>query len=260
MRPGDRHLSVESTYEYGSRQGVWRILNVFKEHGMVLTCYAVGKAIELNPQVVPVMEEMGCELASHAYRWIDYHVYEHDEAKERELMYKAIKAIENISSDHKPPVGWYTGRDTANTRRLVQEVYDELGYELLYNADCYNDDLPYWIPSPTAKVPGSPEDPGMLMLPYTFENNDMRFDKPHGFKLASDFFQYLKDSFDTLYEEGCKGSPKMMTIGLHCRLIGRPGRIAGLKRFMEYIKTKPGVWVTTRRDIAKHWRQTHPYH
>ncbi len=249
-------MGVESNFEYGSRQGFWRVLELFRKHNMVFTCYAIGKAIEENPTVVPAMEQIGCEIASHAYRWIDYNLYTKDPEAEKVHVRMVVSAIRKTRESGKPPVGWYTGRDTINTKRLVQEVFNEMNIPLLYNSDAYNDDLPYWIESPARK---GGQDEGMLIVPYTGDNNDMRFDKSPGFTTPDQFFEYLKAAFDTLYQEGLGGSPKMMSIGLHGRLIGRPGRIAGLREFMEYIESKPAVWITTREEIARHWRSRFPY-
>lgn len=237
---GERHMSMESVYEYGSRAGVWRVLRLFKQYDIPLTVFAVAMALERHPDVARAMMEDKHEICSHGYRWIDYRHM--DYAEEREHMHKAIEIIERITGER--PLGWYTGRTGPNTRKIVAE---EGGF--LYDSDAYDDDLPYWHeegPKP------------QLVIPYTLDVNDMRFATVQGFNSGEQFYQYLKDSFDTLYEEGAT-APKMMSIGLHCRLIGRPGRIAALKRFLEYVKQHDKVWLCRRIDIAKHWHQHHPH-
>lgn len=239
-RQGVRHMSMESLYEYGSRAGVWRVLSLFKEKNIPLTIFAVGMALERHPELAKVFVDEGHEVCSHGYRWIDYQYV--DEETERADMQKAIKAITALTGQR--PQGWYTGRTGPNTHRLVAE---EGGF--LYNADDYSDDLPFW------RLEG---DTPQLMVPYTLDTNDMRFAAMQGFNTGEHFFQYLKDAFDTLYEEG-KTSPKMLSIGLHCRLIGRPARIAGLRRFLEYVGQFDDVWCARRIDIAKHWHEHFPY-
>lgn len=237
---GVRHISMESIYEYGSRAGVWRILKLFRKEEIPLTIFAVGMAVERYPEVVQAMAEDGHEICSHGYRWIDYqHVKKEDEKAD---MQKAIAAIE--SAVGKRPVGWYTGRTSPNTRKLVAE---EGGF--LYDSDAYDDDLPYWHtegPKP------------QLVIPYTLDTNDMRFSTPQGFNSGEQFFQYLKDAFDVLYEEG-EDAPKMLSVGLHCRLIGRPARLAALKRFVDYVKQHDRVWFARREEIARHWHEHHPH-
>jgi len=237
---GVRNLSMESCYEYGSRVGVWRLLNLFSEYQIPLTVFAVAMALERHPEVAKAFVAANHEICSHGYRWIDYQYT--DEAEEREHLYKAIDIIKELTG--KRPTGWYTGRLGPNTRRLVAE---EGGF--LYDSDAYDDDLPYWV-----KANNQPH----LVIPYTLDVNDMRFATPQGFNSGEQFFQYLKDSFDTLYAEGAV-SPKMMSVGLHCRLIGRPGRIASLKRFLDYVKQHEDVWLCTREQIANHWVENHPY-
>jgi len=239
-REGVRHMSMESIYEYGSRAGVWRLLNLFKEMDIPLTIFAVAMALERHPDVAKAFVEAGHEICSHGYRWIDYQYV--DEATEREHMHKAIEIIERLTGSR--PLGWYTGRTSPNTNRIVAE---EGGF--LYNADDYSDDLPFW-----KEEAGIPQ----LMIPYTLDTNDMRFAALQGFNTGEHFFQYLKDAFDTLYAEGAE-SPKMLSIGLHCRLIGRPARIAGLRRFLAYVKQFDDVWCCRRIDIAHHWRENFPY-
>jgi len=236
---GARHMSMESLYEYGSRAGVWRILELFRRHELALTCFAVAMALERNPAVADALLEQGHEICSHGYRWIDYqHI---DEATERAHVERAVEILTRLAGA--PPRGWYTGRASPNTRRLVAE---HGGF--LYDADDYSDDLPFWT-----RPIGQPH----LVIPYTLEANDMRFATVQGFVTGEQFFTYLKDSFDVLYAEG-RTAPKMMSVGLHARLIGRPGRLAGLERFLEYLKMKDDVWVARRIDIARHWYETHP--
>jgi allantoinase len=236
----ERNLSVESVYEYGARAGFWRILRLFRERDLTLTVYAVGMALERHPEAGRAMVEAGFEVASHGWRWIDYqHVAEDEERAHLKL---AIAAIERVTG--RRPVGWYTGRTSARTRRLVVE---EGGF--LYDSDSYADDLPYWL-----EVGGRPH----LVIPYTLDNNDMKFALSNGFNRGEDFFEYLRDAFDVLYEEGAH-QPKMMSVGLHCRLVGRPGRAAALTRFLDYARSHDHVWITTRAEIARHWRQQHPH-
>lgn len=238
-RSGERSLSVESVYEYGTRAGLWRLLRLFTVRSLPLTVYAVGMAVERHPQAVRAMAEAGFEIASHGWRWIDYH--DVDEATERQHISRSIAAIEGACGTR--PVGWYTGRISSNTRRLVVEAGG-----FLYDSDSYADDLPYWV-----EVGDRPH----LILPYTLDNNDMRFALSNGFDHGGAFFAYLKDAFDVLYEEGLT-EPKMMSVGLHCRLAGRPGRAAALARFLDYVKGHERVWVTTRKAIARHWHERHP--
>ncbi|KXF83169.1 allantoinase PuuE [Enterovibrio coralii] len=240
---GVRHISMESIYEYGSRAGVWRILRLFRQQEIPLTVFAVGMAAERNPDVIKAMVEDGHEICSHGYRWIDYQYVREDD--EREDMNKAIAALEAVTGER--PLGWYTGRTSPNTRKLVAE-----NGGFLYDSDAYDDDLPYWHEEGT--TPGKPQ----LVIPYTLDANDMRFSTVQGFNSGDQFFQYLKDSFDVLYEEGLD-APKMLSVGLHCRLIGRPGRLAALKRFIEYVQQHDRVWMTRRIDIAKHWHEHHPH-
>jgi putative urate catabolism protein len=230
-----RHMSMESMYEYGSRAGFWRLHRLFQRYKLPVTVYGIAMAMERNPDVVSAMLEANWEIASHGYRWIDYQFV--PEETEREHMAKAIDIHERLTGSK--PLGWYTGRDSPNTRNLVLE-HDHF----LYDSDSYADDLPYW----------HQHDRGHhLIIPYTLDNNDMRFAAPQGFNSGEQFYTYLKDSFDTLYEEG----GRMMNVGLHCRVVGKPGRAASLARFLEYVSTKPDVWVARRSDIANHWHQHH---
>ena len=230
-----RHMSMESMYEYGSRAGFWRLHRLFERYKLPVTVYGIAMAMERNPDVVSAMLKADWEIASHGYRWIDYQFV--PEETEREHMAKAIDIHERLTGSK--PLGWYTGRDSPNTRNLVLE-HDHF----LYDSDSYADDLPYW----------HQHDRGHhLVIPYTLDNNDMRFAAPQGFNSGEQFYTYLKDSFDTLYEEG----GRMMNVGLHCRVVGKPGRAASLARFLEYVSTKPDVWVARRMDIANHWHQHH---
>jgi putative urate catabolism protein len=240
-----RHLSMESIYEYGSRVGVWRILREFERRKLPLTVFGVGMALQRSPDVAAAFVELGHEIASHGWRWIHYQ--DVDEATEREHMRLAIEAIAKLTGAH--PAGWYTGRDSPNTRRLV---VDEGGFE--YDSDYYGDDLPLWMKvrrSDGAAVPH-------LVVPYTLDANDMRFALPQGFAQADDFFTYLRDSFDALYAEGAE-RPKMMSVGMHCRLLGRPGRIVALQKFLDHVARHDRVWVCRRIDIARHWKAVHPF-
>ncbi len=236
---GERHMNMESLYEYGSRVGVWRILELFRRKEIPLTLFAVAMAIERNPAVAEAAMKAGHEICSHGYRWIDYRNVPED--VEREHLAKAIEILTRISGTR--PLGWYTGRTGANTRRLVAE---EGGF--LYDADDYSDDLPFWV-----TVEGRPH----LVVPYTLDANDMRFATPQGFNAGDQFLNYLRDSFDTLYAEGGT-TPRMMSIGLHCRLAGRPGRIKALERFMDHALSRDDVWFCRRVDIARHWRARFP--
>ncbi|MBS1157865.1 MAG: allantoinase [Proteobacteria bacterium] len=240
----ERHLSMESIYEYGSRVGVWRILKEFEKRGLPLTVFGVGMALQRHPELTAAFVELGHEIACHGWRWIHYqHV---DEAIEREHMRLALDVIEQMTGER--PLGWYTGRDSPNTRRLVAD-----DGRLLYDSDYYGDDLPFW--TEVTKSDGTPVP--HLIVPYTLDTNDMRFSLPQGFSHSDPFFQYLKDSFDVLYAEGDE-SPKMLSIGMHCRLLGRPGRFLALQRFLDHIEQHDRVWVCRRLDIARHWIATHP--
>lgn len=237
---GMRHVSMESIYEYGTRAGVWRLLRLFKKYDLPVTIFAVALALEKYPEMAQAFLRDGHEICSHGYRWINYQYV--DEATEREHMQKAIDIITRITGER--PLGWYTGRTSPNTRKLVVE---EGGF--LYDADDYSDDLPFWDDSL-----GKPQ----LVVPYTLDSNDMRFAAAQGFNTSEHFYTYLKDAFDTLYAEG-EESPKMLSIGLHCRIVGRPGRIAGLEKFIRYVKEHDKVWLCRRIDIARHWHEHHPY-
>jgi len=234
-----RHINMESMYEYGSRRGFWRLHKLFQEKNIPITIFGVAMALERNPDVCKAIKNGNYEVASHGWRWIDYQNVKKN--VEKEHMKKAVKSIEKIFG--KRPLGWYTGRCSPNTRDLV---FDDGGF--LYDSDSYSDDLPYWEYKKNKK---------QLIIPYTLDNNDMRFATNQGFNSGEQFYTYLKDSFDALYEEG-KNSPKMMSVGLHCRLIGRPGRIQSLKKFLEYVLKFDDVWICKRIDIAKHWIKNYP--
>ncbi len=233
-----RHINMESLYEYGSRAGFWRIHNLFKKYNLPLTVFGVGMAMERSLEICKEMKKSNYEIASHGWRWIDYQNI--SKSIEKKHMKKAINIIKKIFGQR--PVGWYTGRCSPNTLDLVME---EGGF--LYCSDTYSDDLPYWEKRGKKK---------QLMIPYTLDNNDMRFLTNQGFNYGDQFYNYLKDSFDALYEEG-KENPKMMSIGLHCRIIGKPGRIQSLKKFLDYVTNFDKVWICKREDIAKHWIKNH---
>jgi len=235
----DRHINMESMYEYGSRRGFWRLHKLFQEKKIPITIFGVAMALERNPEVCEAIKNGNYEVACHGWRWIDYqNVKKSTEKKDMKLAIKTIKKIFG-----KRPLGWYTGRCSPNTRDLVFE-----DGEFLYDSDSYSDDLPYWEYKNNKK---------QLIIPYTLDNNDMRFATNQGFNSGDQFYTYLKDSFDTLYEEG-KTNPKMMSVGLHCRLIGRPGRIQSLKKFLDYALKFNDVWICKRIDIAKHWIKNYP--
>jgi putative urate catabolism protein len=232
---GRRNLNTESMFEFGSRAGFWRVHRVFTKHGLPLTVYAVGQALERNPAAAQAMVDAGWEVASHGWRWIDYG--DLPEAEEREHMRLAIEAIERLCGTR--PVGWYTGRGTENTRRLVVE---DGGF--LYDSDSYADELPYWVEVAAKQH---------LVIPYTLDANDFKFLIPNGFATAGDFHAYLVDTFEQLYEEG----GRLMNVGLHCRIVGRPGRAPALDRFLAHVRAREGVWVATRAEIARHWHAEH---
>lgn len=238
-REGVRHMSMESVYEFGSRVGVWRLKKLFDRYKVPVTVFAVGMAVERYPAPVQALHAAGHEICSHGYRWIDYQYV--DEATEREHMRKAIAAITAATGER--PLGWYTGRSSPNTRALVVE---EGGF--LYDADDYSDELPFWNTQY-----GAPH----LVIPYTLDANDMRFATAQGFNSGAQFLEYLQDSFDVLYAEGAK-APRMMSVGLHCRLSGRPGRFAALEKFIRYARSHDDVWFCRRVDIARHWHAEHP--
>jgi putative urate catabolism protein len=240
----DRHMSMESIYEYGSRAGVWRLLREFESRGLPLTVFAVAMALQRHPELATELVRLKHEIACHGLRWIHYQ--DIDEAVEREHMQQALDIITQLTGS--TPLGWYTGRDSPNTRRLVVEQGG-----LLYDSDYYGDDLPLWQQVKTVNG----EDRTHLVIPYTLDVNDMRFATAQGFNSGEQFFQYLRDSFDVLYAEGAQ-TPKMMSVGLHCRLVGRPGRFRALQRFLDYVQAQDQVWICRRIDIARHWIDRHP--
>jgi putative urate catabolism protein len=237
---GVRNVNMESVYEYGSRVGFWRLLRVFAQRKLPFTAFAVGMALERNPEAAAAMAEAGHEIATHGWRWINYQYV--GEETERAHIRAAIDSITKLTGSR--PLGWYQGRVSPQTRRLVVE---EGGF--LYDADAYNDDLPYWL-----VVAGKPQ----LIVPYTLDNNDMRFASAPGFVTGDDFFTYLRDAFDVLYAEGAH-APKMMSVGLHLRVAGRPGRLAALQRFLDHVQRHDKVWICRRLDIARHWIKHHPF-
>jgi allantoinase len=247
-----RHMSMESLYEYGSRAGLWRVLRVFERTQLPLTIFAVAAAVRRHPDAVSAFKESGHEIACHGLRWISYQQV--DEATERAHIAQAMEILREAFG--RAPLGWYTGRDSPQTRRLLVEHGG-----LLYDSDSYADDLPYWTQvtlgagSHARRVPH-------LIVPYALDSNDMRFATAQGFNSGTQFFEYLKAAFDTLYREGDPSgldAPKMLSIGLHCRLIGRPGRVAALERFIDYVRQHERVWICRRVDVARHWIKTHPY-
>jgi len=243
-----RHMSMESLYEYGSRAGLWRLLRLFRERRLPVTIFGVAMALERNPEAVEAMLRDGHEIASHGWRWVSYQ--EIDEATEREHIARAVESIRRLTGQ--APDGWYTGRDSPNTRRLVVE---HGGFT--YDADAYADDLPYWVEVDTrsGKKPH-------LVVPYALDTNDMRFATAPGFSGSGAFFDYLRDAFDVLYAEGDPrglDAPKMLSIGLHCRIAGRPGRVAAFSRFLDHVREREDVWIARRIDIARHWIATHPF-
>ena len=242
--PG-RHLTMESIYEYGSRVGVWRLLKEFEKRHLPLTVFGVSMALQRHPELTAAFMELGHEIACHGWRWINYQ--QMDEATERQHMQTGIEIIRQMTGQ--APTGWYTGRDSPNTRRLL---LDHGGFE--YDSDYYGDDLPFWMKVRKSDGQVLPH----LVVPYTLDINDMRFALPQGYSQADDFFVYLRDSFDVLYAEG-ETTPKMMSIGMHCRLLGRPGRMLALQKFLDHVEKHDKVWVCKRIDIARHWKSHHPF-
>jgi allantoinase len=241
----DRHMSMDSLYEYGSRAGFWRIHNEFQKRGLTMSIFGVAMALARNPEIVEAIKTADYDVVSHGWRWIHYQNL--DEAIERQHMHQAIEILEDLFGSK--PLGWYTGRDSPNTRRLVAE-----NGGFLYDSDYYGDDLPFWSEITCSDGSVKPH----LVVPYTLDANDMRFATAQGFNTAEQFYTYLKDSFDVLYEEG-ETAPKMMSIGMHCRLLGRPGRFRALQRFLDYVQQHDDVWICRRQDIAEHWVKTHPF-
>lgn len=245
-----RHLSMESMYEYGSRAGVWRLLREFEGRGLPLTVFGVAMALQRHPEVTRAFVALGHEIACHGWRWI--HHQHMAEAEERRHIALGTRVIREMTAGQWP-LGWYTGRDSPNTKRLVA---DHGGYA--YDSDHYGDDLPFWMP--IEKSDGTTLH--RLIVPYALDSNDMRFSSPQGFNTGEHFFQYLKDAFDVLYAEGDPQGldrPKMLSIGMHCRLLGRPGRMRGLQRFLDHVAQHDRVWIARRIDIARHWAATHPF-
>ena len=242
----NRHMTMESMYEYGSRAGVWRILREFEKRNLPLTVFGIGMALQRYPELTQAFMDLGHEIANHGLRWIHYQNL--TEATERRHMDIATHVIRDMTGGQWP-LGWYTGRDSPNTRRLVA---DQGCYE--YDSDYYGDDLPFW--TPVTKTDGTvvPQ----LIVPYSLDTNDMRFVQAQGFNTGEHFLQYLKDSFDVLYAEG-EDRPRMMSIGMHCRVLGKPGRFGALQKFLDYVQSHERVWICRRIDIARHWRATHPY-
>ena len=241
----ERHMSMEGIYEYGSRVGVWRILREFEKRQLPLTVFGVSTALQRHSELTAALREMGHEIACHGWKWIHYQNI--DEATEREHMRLAMDILQKMTGER--PVGWYTGRDSPNTRRLVTDFG---GFE--YDSDYYGEDLPFWMKVRRTDGQVVPH----LVVPYTLDVNDMRFALPQGYSHADPFFQYMRDTFDALYAEGDE-APKMMSVGMHCRLLGRPGRIVALQKFLDHIARHDRVWVCKRVDIARHWKQVHPY-
>lgn len=240
-----RHLSMESIYEFGPRVGAWRILREFERRGLPLTVFGVAMAMQRNPELVAACLEQNHEIASHGWRWIHYQNMDID--TEREHLRRAVEIHTALTGA--APLGWYTGRDSPNTRRLVAE---HGGF--LYDADYYGDELPFWMEVETSSDTRLPH----LVVPYTLDANDMRFATPQGFNSATQFFDYLRDSFDVLYAEGAD-TPRMMSVGMHARILGRPGRFIALQRFLDHVAAHDKVWVCRRVDIARHWRARHPF-
>ena len=238
--PGQRHWNMESIYEYGARSGFWRLWRMFTRRNLPLTVYGVTTALARGREQVAAMKEAGWEIASHGLKWIEYK--DMPEEEERRQLTEAIRLHEEVTGAR--PTGWYLGRCSMNTLKLVME---EGGFR--YSSDSYADELPYWVEGPKGPF---------LMIPYTLDANDMRFATPQGFNSGDQFFAYLKDTFDVLWREGAEGAPKMFSVGLHCRLVGRPGRAAALERFLDYVQSHDKVWVTRRIDIADHWGTLHP--
>jgi len=239
-----RHMSMESIYEYGSRVGVWRILREFERRGLPLTVFGVSMALERHPELTRAFVELGHEVACHGWRWIHYQGM--DEETEREHMRIGVELVERLTGAR--PLGWYTGRDSPNTRRLVADFGG-----FLYDSDYYGDDLPFW--TRVTRTDGAEVD--HLVVPYTLDANDMRFATPQGFNTGDHFMQYLTDTFDVLYAEGAE-RPSMMSVGMHCRLLGRPGRLRALQRFLDHVERHDRVWVCRRVDVARHWIAHHP--
>ena len=240
--PGQRHMNIESIYEYGSRAGFWRLWRLFQQRNLPVTVFAIAHALMRRDEAVAAMKEAGWEIATHGLKWIDYK--DIGDAEERAHIEEAIRLHAELTGER--PLGFYQGRCSENTTRIIME---EGGFT--YSSDSYADDLPYWIDGPRGPH---------LIVPYTLDVNDMRFATAQGFNSGDQFERYLVDTFDVLYSEGLAGSPKMMSVGLHCRLVGRPGRMAALQRFLDHVANHDRVWIATRLDIANHWHEVHPPH
>jgi allantoinase len=254
----NRHMSMESMYEYGSRAGVWRILREFDQRGLPLTIFAVASALQRYPEMLQAFMARGDEIANHGLRWTHYQ--QAPEATERADIAQATQIIRDMTGGQWP-LGWYTGRDSPNTRRLVAEQGS-----YVYDSDYYGDDLPFWLMvmknggSHSSKT--APDTAAHLVVPYALDTNDMRFAQAQGFNTGDHFFHYLRDAFDALYAEGAPNGlnrPKMMSVGMHCRLLGKPGRIGALQKFLDHIQSRERVWICRRIDIARHWQATHPF-
>ncbi|KAK5110428.1 hypothetical protein LTR62_005779 [Meristemomyces frigidus] len=263
-RINERHYNAESEFEYGSRAGFWRLFRMFNKHDMKFTLYAVAQAVEAVPEVVTRCVEKGHDVASHAYRWVEYHDFSVE--KEKEWARKCITSLKALSGyaprgcKYLNPSKFclrYYGRNSPHSRTVIPQVYEEMGEELVWMSDTYADDIPYWIDR--ADKPNDPKAKGSLMVPYSYDCNDFKFHSANGFRDPAAFYNHLKNTFDVLYAEGEEGNVKMMTIGLHCRIIGRPGRFKALQDFVEYIGQKEGVWVATRTEIAESFGEQFPY-
>lgn len=240
-----KHMSMDSMYEYGARAGFWRIHQEFQKRGLPMTIFGVGMALARHPQIVEAIKNSPYDIVSHGQRWIHYQ--DMDLETERMYMDQALSVLEALFG--KTPIGWYTGRDSPNTRQLLAEFP-----QIKYDCDYYGDDLPFWTTLNQEDGTTRPH----LIIPYTLESNDMKFCSPGGFNSGEQFFQYLKDAFDVLYAEG-ETAPKMLSIGMHCRILGRPGRFKALQRFLDYVQSHDRVWICQRNDIAEHWYAHHPY-
>ncbi|KAF1027891.1 MAG: hypothetical protein GAK29_00367 [Acinetobacter bereziniae] len=240
----DKHMSMDSMYEYGSRTGFWRIHHEFQKRNLPMTIFGVGMALARNPHIVNAIKHANYDVVSHGQRWLNYQNLDID--TERQHMDQAISVLEALFGQ--APIGWYTGRDSPNTRQLLAEFP-----QIKYDCDYYGDDLPFWSSLTNAQGESRPH----LIIPYTLESNDMKFCAPAGFNSGEQFYQYLKDAFDVLYAEG-ETAPKMLSIGMHCRILGRPGRFKALQRFLDYVQSHDKVWVCRRGDLAEHWFKYHP--
>lgn len=240
----DKHMSMDSMYEYGARAGFWRIHQEFKKRNLPMTIFGVGMALARNPYIVEAIQQAHYDVISHGQRWLNYQTI--DIETERQHIDQAISILETLFGT--TPMGWYTGRDSPNTRKLLAEFP-----QIKYDCDYYGDDLPFWTSLTNLQGQSRPH----LIIPYTLESNDMKFCAPAGFNSGEQFYQYLKDAFDVLYAEG-ETEPKMLSIGMHCRILGRPGRFKALQRFLDYIQAHEKVWICRRGDIAEHWFKHHP--